>query len=74
MRMEAKDLPRSFRASRAFVLTNTGEREGRCGHYGDLDRFGYCLDEDCRHKRLVHALMIGKARKLPNGVLLWDVE
>ena len=74
MRLEEKDLPRAFRASRAFVIINSGEREGKCGHWGELDRFGYCSDEECRHNRLVAALHAGKAKRLPDGTLVWAVE
>ena len=63
-----------FKSPQSFLIFNSGEREGKCGHWGEVDRFGYCLDEDCRHKRLVRALINGTAKKLPNGLLVWDVE
>jgi hypothetical protein len=45
---------------------------GKCGHYDvELDRFGYCRDEECRRERLVKALHSGEAMRLPNGTLLW---
>ncbi len=74
MRLEEKDLPRAFRASRAFVIINSGEREGKCGHWGELDRFGYCLDDGCRAERLIKDLQAGRARKLADGTLVWNVE
>jgi hypothetical protein len=74
MRLEVKDLPRAFRAAPTFLLMNSGERDGKCGHWGEVDRFGYCTDEDCRRDRLIKALHAGSAKKLPNGVLVWDVK
>ena len=74
MRLEVRDLPRAFRSSKAFVLVNSGEREGKCGHVDTLDRFGYCVQDDCRAERLVKDLKAGRAKKLPNGTLVWAVE
>jgi hypothetical protein len=68
-----KDLPR-FKSPSSFNIYNSGEAEGKCGHWGELDRFGYCLNDDCRHDRLVRSLVNGTARKLPNGTLVWAVE
>jgi hypothetical protein len=73
MILEKTDLPK-FKSPSAFVTFNSGEAEGKCGHWGEVDRFGYCLDEDCRHKRLVKALIAGEARKLPDGTLVWNVS
>jgi hypothetical protein len=73
MRLESQDLPK-FKSPSAFITFNSGEREGKCGHWGEVDRFGYCLDEDCRHNRLVAALHRGDAKMLPNGTLVWNVE
>lgn len=43
-----------------------------CGQYDqELDRDGYCRDDLCKHKRIVHALMFGEARMLPNGTFIW---
>jgi len=45
---------------------------GKCGHWdSEYDSSGYCRDEDCRHARFVQALLTGKARKLPNGLIVW---
>lgn len=45
---------------------------GKCGHWdSELDRFGYCRDEDCKRDRFIKALHDGEAMKLPNGTLLW---
>ncbi len=73
MQLKAQDLPR-FKSPSAFVTFNSGEKEGKCGHWGEVDRFGYCLDDDCRHKRLVAALLAGKAKRLADGTLIWAVE
>jgi len=45
---------------------------GKCGHWdSEYDRYGYCRDLDCRANRLVEALKAGRARKLPDGTILW---
>ena len=73
MVITAKDLPR-FKSPSAFVTYNNGEREGKCGHWGEVDRFGFCLDNDCRAERLIRDLHAGTAKMLPNGTLVWNVE
>ena len=43
---------------------------GKCGHYDvELDRHGYCRDEECRKKRLADALASGKAVKHGNTII-----
>lgn len=47
---------------------------GKCGHYDvELDKNGYCRDEDCRRDRLIEALHSGEAMRLPNGTILWTI-
>jgi len=52
-----------------------GYRDGMCpacGHYDtEMDRFGYCRDEDCKRERFIKALHTGEAMKLPNGTIIW---
>ena len=74
MKLTRHDLPK-FKSPSSFVLVNTQERDGKCGHYGELDKNSYCMDDDCRRDRLVKALIDGKARMLSDGyTLVWDVE
>lgn len=72
MLIEKRDLPQ-FKSPRSFLIFNSGEREGKCGHWGEVDRFGYCLDEVCRSKRLERDLIAGRAKKLRDGTLIWNV-
>ena len=45
---------------------------GKCGHYDvELDKFGYCRDEDCKRDRLIQALHDGEAFKSPTGTIIW---
>jgi len=74
MKLDAKDLPKAFRSAPTFALVNSGEREGKCGHWGEVDRFWYCTDDECRHRRLVSALYDGSAKMLPDGTLVWAVK
>lgn len=78
MRLKESDGPRAFRSSPAFVLAGAVESEAvehecKCGHYDTPDRFGFCRDEDCRKDRLVKALLEGKAQRLKDGTIIWDV-
>ncbi len=52
-----------------------GETHGRCGHWDTAyDQFGYCRDRLCRGDRLLKAYRDGKAFKLPDGSVVWQVE
>ena len=49
-----------------------------CKQYDvELDKNGYCRDNDCKHDRLVKALIAGEAMKLPptpeepDGRIIW---
>lgn len=45
---------------------------GHCGHYDvELDKFGYCRDEECKKERLSNALHSGEAIKTPDGSIIW---
>ena len=73
------DGPRAFRSSPAFILNNAVDEEAiekvcKCGHYDTPTAMGYCQDEDCRRERLIKALHEGKAQKLKDGTIVWDVE
>jgi hypothetical protein len=47
---------------------------GKCGHWdNELDFSGHCRDEDCRHSRVVNALLTGRACMGSDGVLRWLV-
>jgi hypothetical protein len=75
MYLEAKDGPQFRNSSKAFHLFQS-DVEGECkacGMIGEIDRFQFCLEDDCRHTRLIADLHSGKARKLPDGTLVWIV-
>lgn len=43
-----------------------------CGHWDlEIDRMGYCRDENCRYERLVKAFYSGEAAKLKDGTIVW---
>ncbi len=43
-----------------------------CKQYDvELDKFGYCRDEDCKRERLIEALHSGEAMKLGSGDIVW---
>ena len=45
---------------------------GKCGHYDvELDKNGYCRDEECRRDRVIRALHDGEAMMSPSGTLIW---
>lgn len=70
-----KGLPQ-FKSPASFTLFQS-DVEGdckACNGFAELDKFGYCLDEDCRHTRKVRALINGTAQMLPNGQFVWRVE
>lgn len=69
-----KDGPQ-FKSPSSFNIAQSPHlAEAKCGHWGEVDKFGYCLDEDCRHVRKVRALINGTAQMLPNGQFVWRVE
>lgn len=74
MEMTKKDGPR-FKSPASFnIAQSTLLGDAKCGHWGELDKFGFCLDEDCRHNRKVRALINGTAKMLPTGQFVWKVE
>ena len=77
MIIEAKDGPKfNGNASKSFVIFDTPHYAEckACGTADEVDRWGFCLDRECRVKRLVRALHSGEARKLKDGTLVWKVE
>lgn len=68
-----------FKSPSAFVVggavtVNSIERECKCGHFDEPTLGGFCRSDDCRHDRFVKALLEGKAVKLKNGTIVWNVE
>lgn len=52
-----------------------GDGVCKCGHWdAEPDANGYCRDRDCRADRLVKALQAGKAFRLKDGTLVWQIE
>lgn len=69
LKLTRHDLPQ-FKSPQTFNQGNGG-REGKCGHWGELDTFGYCTDDDCRHRRAIAAVRAGNAQMLPDGTFVW---
>jgi len=43
-----------------------------CNHYDfEMDKFGFCRDEDCRYNRLIKAFYDGEAVMLKDGTIVW---
>jgi hypothetical protein len=54
-----------------YVEDELGGTCAHCGQYDiELDGNGLCRSDDCKHDRIVQALLKGEARMLPNGVLV----
>ena len=70
MKLTYHDLPK-FKSPSAFVTFNSGEKDCLCGHWGESDSFGYCMDEQCRHNRAIAAVRAGNAQMLSDGTFVW---
>ena len=55
-----------------YTVESLGGDCPNCGLYEqELSQDGYCRREECRHDRIVQALIKGEARMLKDGTFIW---
>ena len=74
-RMYIKNRSVGFDGAPKDAVDENGEVGGncpKCGRYEiELDRFGYCRDERCKHKRYIEAVKMGSVQRLSDGTIIW---